>query len=395
MQMFMGHKRVREVESRRVDRVISRTIQMPLEQVKLIETSVSESPEACAPAAAPGRAAMMRVMVCVPREDYGEMASYRLRVGALIEPMRERGYEWVVRVRPKGIRRRWAFARSVREFDAVILHRTLVSWYEALAMRWSLKRPKPIFVDVDDAIMVGRRERGRASQWRLNMEFRSTARIADQVCAGNDSLLERFAPFGCAGVRVATVVDPAKYVVKRHRAASPLGLVWIGSGATLGYLEQIMPMLGEAHRKIGLKLIVIANRPPKDPPLPIEFIRWSESSEAEALALGDIGIAPTPLDKWTPGKSGFKIVQYMAAGLPVIASPVGVNVELVNGGAEQECVGLLADSAGQWMEAIEKLAGDVETRRRYGAAARQRVERDLCIERAVEQWARVLSRVRG
>ena len=85
------------------------------------------------------------------------------------------------------------------------------------------------------------------------------------------------------------------------------------------------------------------------------MLYWSEESEAAALGRGDIGIAPTPSDPWTLGKCGFKIVQYMAAGLPVIASPVGANAEIVLG----EKTGFLPGDFSDWPEAIAALAGDV------------------------------------
>jgi len=98
-----------------------------------------------------------------------------------------------------------------------------------------------------------------------------------------------------------------------------------------------------------------------------------------------------PEDRWTLGKCGFKIVQYMAAGLPVIASPVGVNRALVNGApANGDAAGLLAARWEEWPEAIETLARDVALRQTLGMAGRRRVEAELCVEKIADRWAEVL-----
>ena len=107
----------------------------------------------------------------------------------------------------------------------------------------------------------------------------------------------------------------------------------------------------------------------------------------QSLLRGDIGIAPTPRDRWTLGKCGFKIVQCMAAGLPVIASPVGANAEIVSHGI----TGFHADTPEACIGAIERLAGDVQLRATMGASARARVEQHYSITRAADAWQRLLS----
>ena len=141
-----------------------------------------------------------------------------------------------------------------------------------------------------------------------------------------------------------------------------------------------------AAARVPLKLITIADRTLENPGFPVEHVPWTYDTEADALARGDIGIAPTPCDRWTLGKCGFKIIQYMAAGLPVIASPVGANAEIVRAGD----TGLLATTQAEWVEAIRKLAADANLRAAMGRAGRKRVDREFSLARAVDVWTQLL-----
>ena len=272
---------------------------------------------------------MMRILVITNHLDVDP--AYRLRIGALVEPLRRRGVELTVRVRPKGVLARWRLVRSALGFDGVLLHRKMLDGWECRVLR---KSGRPVIYDVDDAVMYLQNRLSKWTQWRLTRRFHATAKLACHVAAGNEHLAGIFAARGCATSIVPTVVDPAAYQVKQHASAngSPR-LVWIGTSANLPYVREIMPALVAARAQVpGLRLVIICDRTldvGAEAGLPVDFIPWSVAGEGEALVQGDIGIAPTPRDKFTLGKCGFKIVQYMAAGLPVIASPVGANATLV------------------------------------------------------------------
>jgi glycosyltransferase involved in cell wall biosynthesis len=341
---------------------------------------------------------MKRVLVIAPGPAYEQEPSFRLRILALREAMARRGYAWEVHVRPKTPWGRLALAWRARGYDAVILHRRMLDGYEARALRRRVRPPRRILMDIDDATMYHETKLGAVARRRLDRRFEATTAILDGVCAGNPYLAEIYAQKGKPATVVPTVVEPSRYQVKQHlgHAGQPVRLVWIGSGSTLKYLEGAMPALGEAATQLAkqgaaeLRLVVICDRPPGSATVPVEFVPWSLEGEAEALARGDIGIAPTPEDRWTLGKSGFKIVQYMATGLPVVASPVGVNVELVNGGAGGEACGFLPKRWEEWPGMIGQLAVDVGLRQKMGAAGRRRVEAELCVETMADRWAAAL-----
>jgi glycosyltransferase involved in cell wall biosynthesis len=313
-----------------------------------------------------------------------EQASFRLRIAAMIEPLRRQGYELVVQVRPRQWLARRRLLRSAAQYDAVILQRKLLDPGDARLLRRSARR---ILYDVDDAVMRHIGPAGVISRWRTRRRFHATADILDHVVAGNEHLAQVFRERGRAATVIPTVVDPASYGVKAHQSTTTPRLVWIGSSSTLPYVRQHLPALEEAAGAVpGLRLLVIADQPLRAEGIQMEFEPWAADTEAASLLRGDIGIAPTPLDEWTIGKSGFKIVQYMAAGLPVIASPVGANAELVMHGE----TGLLCEHMSDWPAAILQLAGDAELRTRLGQAGRQRVEQSYSIARATSAWQRVL-----
>lgn len=313
-----------------------------------------------------------------------QQASYRLRIAALIPLLHERGFELDVQVRPKSWLARRRFLRSAGSYDAVILQRKFLDPSDARLLRRSAKR---IFYDIDDAVMYHAHEVGLVSQWRTTRRFEATARILDHVAAGNEYLAEMFRQRGRTVTIVPTCVDPDHYRLKQHEAANSVNLVWIGSRSTLPYLVERLPAIEAAATRVpGLKLITIADLTVAGAKLPVEHIAWSAGTEAESLIRGDIGIAPTPDDRWTRGKCGFKIIQYMAAGLPVIASPVGANAEIV-----RPETGTLASTSAEWTEGIVRLAGDLSLRRSMGEAGRTCVEREYSITRAADAWAQLLA----
>lgn len=311
-------------------------------------------------------------------------ASYRLRIAALVGPLQARGITLHIRQRPAGWLARRRLLRTASEFDAVILQRKLLDPADCRILRGNARK---IYFDVDDAVMVGQNNPGLISRWRTGRRFAATARSLDLAVTGNKNLAGYFAPFNCPTQIIPTTVDPGHYCHKHHAPTDHPTLVWIGSRSTLGYLQNLVPVLADAARQVpGLRLITIADATLENPPLPVEHIPWSADTEAAALVRGDIGLAPTPDDTWTRGKCGFKIIQYMASALPAIASPIGANAEIVV--ADQ--TGLLPADHLSWVNAIVRLAADAPLRQRLGQAAHQRMMDHYSNDIAADAWAEIL-----
>ncbi len=169
-----------------------------------------------------------------------------------------------------------------------------------------------------------------------------------------------------------TSVDAEKYDQDVEKPQTSLDMVWIGSNATKKHLLTVLPALEEATESVPtLRLKIIADFNLETDKLVVVPVRWSETREAKDLASAHIGIAPLPDNSYTRGKCALKVIQYMAASLPVISSPTGVNKDIVENGV----TGILADDKQGWVDAIKKLAGDNKLRSSMGKAGRRR-----CVE---------------
>lgn len=251
--------------------------------------------------------------------------------------------------------------------DLTWLQRTFLPHTQSL--EWLLKGP--LVFDVDDAIWsTGAVARAAAT---------SLGRRARTVIAGNAYIAEWFSDF-CGDVRVIpTGVDTDRFLPSPPReAAGRAGrftLGWTGTASNLVYLEAIEDELAAFFRRhADAELLVVADRPPRFRRLAaprVRFLRWSPEVEADALASIDVGIMPLPDNRWTRGKCSYKMLQYMACAKPVVASPVGMNVELFARGS----IGLPA-RAGEWAEALEHFR-DRERGAACGTTGRQVVEREF------------------
>jgi glycosyltransferase involved in cell wall biosynthesis len=146
-----------------------------------------------------------------------------------------------------------------------------------------------------------------------------------------------------------------------------------------------------AVRHPGLRLRVVSSAFPEWPNVPIERISWSPETEVEALATADIGIMPLTDDDWSRGKCAFKLLQYMAASLPCIASPVGANHQAIVDGK----TGFLVASTNDWEAALDKLISDPIMARAFGNAGRKHLDTKYSLTQYTTDYERLLTRLLG
>jgi glycosyltransferase involved in cell wall biosynthesis len=330
----------------------------------------------------------MRITALVKSSDH---VCCRYRLAAYRQIWEQKGYQLCLRPWPRTWLSRWRLRRELGRADIVILQRKLVpAWQLAL-----LRRSTDVLLfDFDDAVFLrdSYAPQGCYSSARAR-GFAAVIRACDAVIAGNDFLRDHAALWTSADrVHVVrTCLDPDRYPLADHvRAGSRVQLVWIGSASTLRGLERVRPLLeilGE--RWPGLDFKIICDRFLQLRHLPVLCCPWSQTTEAIELATADIGISWLPGDLWSRGKCCLKVLQYMAAGLPVVANPIGMQAQLVRHGK----TGFLVDTEDQWIEAIGRLAHDPDLRRRMGRAGRVRVEEEFSVSLGARRWLDVLRKV--
>ena len=311
----------------------------------------------------------------------------RYRLEAFRPSLERAGHSLSLCVLPRRWWGRLALYPRLRGKNVILQRHLLAGWELGLLRRQAAR----LLYDFDDAVFLrdSYSSRGQHHPRRLR-RFAATVAACDAVVAGNDFLAEQAARW-CPPDRIRvipTCVDPSRY---RARATRPAGdgkeLVWIGSSSTLQGLERIAPMLESLGREVpGLRLRVICDRFPRFEHIEVVPCPWDADREADDLAGGDIGISWIPDDLWSRGKCGLKVLQYMAAGLPVIANPVGVHPQMIRHGE----TGFLAATADEWRGAVERLSRDDTLRRGMGEAARRRPEGQYFVPVGAQAWIELL-----
>ncbi|MBN2217846.1 MAG: glycosyltransferase [Pirellulales bacterium] len=305
----------------------------------------------------------------------------RYRVEAYAWALGERGM--LLRVEPiaRGVASRLAQFRRARSAGLVILQRRLLPlWQLALLRRWSRR----LVYDVDDLLCIRDSYHPKGpDSWSRLVRFWATVHAADAITAGNDYLVDRVAEYvgGDKVWMMPTCLEPRRYALARHTARGfAARLVWIGQSSTLASLGRAAAHLEAVGRRLpGMAIRVICDREPEIPGIRVEARCWSSETEAADLAMGDIGVNWLADDAWSRGKCGLRVLQFMAAGLPVVANPVGMNCEMVIHGR----TGYLASTPAQWAEAVARLADNPALRRRMGEEGRRLVETRF----SLDHWA--------
>jgi glycosyltransferase involved in cell wall biosynthesis len=308
---------------------------------------------------------------------------YRLR--AFAPAWEAAGYQIDWCVLPRSGWSRFRAMGQAKGADVVIVQRKLLTPWEIAYLR-RLAADRLLF-DIDDAVWLrdSYSSKGFYSGKRLR-RFRAMAR-ASRVVAGNGYLAQHSLDAGSsAAILIPTCVDPDHYPLSNH-LNQQAQMVWIGSASTLQGLvgvTELLERIGSDVPQVSLKLICDRFIELKN--LPVIASPWSEATESHEIAAADIGISWIPNDDWSRGKCGLKVLQYMAAGLPVVANPVGVHPEMIRHGVN----GYLASSPQEWIEAVRELSSNPEKRREMGRAGRERVEKQYSVAYGSLRWLELL-----
>ncbi len=269
-------------------------------------------------------------------------------------------------------RRFWAVLTLPR-YSVVFIEYELLPYVPAFLERWLHWRSCRMIVDYDDALFHQYDQHSNTWIRRLlGTKIADVMQAADTVVVGNRYLADYAHRNGASDVvEIPTVVDLGRYSVSTsNNSTSTFSIGWIGSPSTAPYLRLIATALSQLCQDPSIRLHLIGLGSIDLPGINYTAIPWSEKTEVEELHRLDVGIMPLPDEPWARGKCGFKLIQYMACGLPVVASPVGVNTEIVTHGVN----GYLAETTDEWVSSIRQLQANPKLRHEMGAAGRKRVE---------------------
>ncbi|WP_238492512.1 glycosyltransferase family 4 protein [Desulfotruncus alcoholivorax] len=254
--------------------------------------------------------------------------------------------------------------------------------------KWLRKR---VIFDFDDAIYTVSEVRKKT----LFEKFAYPGRVqkiisqCDSIVAGNDYLGQFARKYNQRVHVVPTSIDLAKYSMRlfHDKESTPVVIGWIGTPSTSPYLNLIIPVLQEIAAKKEIVFRIIGGRSFECPGVKVEYLRWSLESEVEDIRSLDIGVMPLSDDPWTRGKCGLKLLQYMAAGVPAVASPVGVNNKIIMDGIN----GYLAKNTKEWVSKIEKIISFPAAHLDMLQQARKTVENEYSMAVNVDKLIKILT----
>jgi glycosyltransferase involved in cell wall biosynthesis len=271
------------------------------------------------------------------------------------------------------LKRTWAALFLVHRYDFVVVHREaapigppVFEWM--IARLW---RKKMIF-DFDDAIWIPAiSDNNRIAGYiKCFWKTRSICKWSYKIAAGNQYLQNFAKQYNHSVVIIPTAVDTHNrynYLVDQNIGKPSIG--WTGSHSTVKYLDAIYPVLQKLDEAYDFDFIVICNKPANFQLKNSRYIEWKAGSEITDLTKINIGLMPLEPDEWSEGKCGFKVIQYLSLGIPAVASPVGVNKQIV----DERINGFLCSTDNEWYEALSILLQNSQLRTELGRKGREKI----------------------
>ncbi len=274
-----------------------------------------------------------------------------------------------------------------RHYDLLWIEKELFpflpGWFETFV---SLKIP--YIVDYDDAIFHRYdRHPNPIIRQLLGKKIDRVMASAAIVTVGNSYLAQRAIEAGAKRVEIIpTVIDLDRYPTPPVHTNEKFTIGWIGSPSTTKHFKLLESAFQSLSQHQAIKIVAIGASNIQMPGVDLNIIPWRDTTEVEELQKLDVGVMPLMDEPWERGKCGFKLIQYMASGLPCIASPVGVNTEIIEHGVN----GFLASTPEEWVSAFKTLIDNPDLRTQMGAAGRKKVETQYCLQVTAPKLAKLL-----
>jgi glycosyltransferase involved in cell wall biosynthesis len=274
----------------------------------------------------------------------------------------------------KGFFRRLQFVLlKCKKYDYIVIHREAAPLGPPIFEWWLTKvLSKKVIYDFDDAIWIpnSSQENRWAGALKCFWKIKWICKWSHKVSVGNEFLAKYAKQYNANVIVNPTCVDTVdKYNFTAAVNESPPVIGWTGSHSTIQFLAEGIPAIKRLEQEMQFRFVVICDKVPKFDLRSMEFKKWNKKTEIEDLSKIDIGIMPMKNDEWNEGKCGFKLIQYMALGIPAVASPVGVNKKIIDDGIN----GFLCTSEEEWIDRLKQLLNDPEKRMLFGRKGRQKI----------------------
>lgn len=275
------------------------------------------------------------------------------------------------------------------KYDLIWLQQEALPWLPSFAEMLLLRGKTPVVVDYDDAFFHRYdQHKNHLIRFLLRKKIDRIMEISSTVVVCNDYLALRAKDSNAKRVELLpTVIDLKLYKTKTQNDKKTFTIGWVGSPHTARYLDAVKPALYELMKDENVKVVILGSGKYDLPGA--QFIDWQEETEIENIRTFDVGIMPLDNTSWERGKCGFKLIQYMACGIPVIASPVEINKIIVNHSVN----GFLAETEEGWSEYFKLLQKNTQLRLEMGLQGRKTVEANYTLEVAAPKLINILKSV--
>jgi len=316
------------------------------------------------------------------------VAASRYRVLQYIPFLESKGADTTVSLYPRSFKENIQFFKTLPQYDIVFLQRKRFNQPRLGLLR---KRAKRIVYDFDDSVMYRNSKAKDPFSSTRRRRFIQMIKNSDFVIAGNDFLMKEVLPLNPNVEVIPSAIDQDRYEIKTYPVQQErVSLGWIGDHGSIHYLEKMRPIferIGERYSHVDLKIVC-------DTFFDCDGIKvikknWSSEEEVADLQSFDIGVMPLMDDPWSWGKCGLKIIQYQGVGVPVVCTPVGVNRDLVEDGAN----GFYAMTPAEWEEKLSLLIENPQLREQMGREGRKRVLEKYTYQACAPRLFSILDRV--
>jgi glycosyltransferase involved in cell wall biosynthesis len=280
---------------------------------------------------------------------------------------------------------------QIRTYDVIVIEKELLPYAPAIFERLLSHLRTPYIVDYDDAVFHNYDLSDNPIVRRLlSSKIDVVMHGADAVVAGNEYLASRARDAGASRVEIIpTVIDLNRYKYVPPSGEEPFTIGWIGSPTTVKYVKNIIPALQKISEDQEIKIVLVGSGSVEAPGVLVETQEWSEETEIEYITSFDVGIMPLENSPWERGKCGIKLIQYMGCGKPVVASPVGMNTEIIT----HDRNGLFAKSNDEWAESLLRLNDNQKLAKEMGREGRKLVVSQYSLQSAKYRWIKLLTEI--